>query len=104
MGASPQPVRFVDTPKTIDAMVARVAAVREAVGDEVDIAVDLHRRLSPTMAVILVKELEPLRLLFAEEPCHPENSESLLVLSQSTTVPIATGEVHFDEMGFQRAN
>ena len=34
MGASPQPVRFVDTPKAIDTMVARVAAVREAVGDE----------------------------------------------------------------------
>ena len=63
MGASPQPVRFVDTPKAIDTMVARVAAVRTAVGDEVDIAVDLHRRLSPTMGMILVKELEPFRLV-----------------------------------------
>ena len=75
MGGSQGPVRFVDTPKAIDTMVARVAAVREAVGDEVDIAVDLHRRFSPTMATIFVKELEPLRPLFAEEPCHPENNE-----------------------------
>ena len=101
MGASPRPVRFVDTPKAIDTMVSRVAAVREAVGDEVDIAVDLHRRLSPTMAAIVVKELEPLRPLFAEEPCHPENNEPLLMLSRSTTVPIATGERHLTRWGFR---
>ena len=101
MGASPRPVRFVDTPKTIDFMVSRVAAVREAVGDAVDIAVDLHRRLSPTMAAILVKELEPLRPLFAEEPCHPENNEALLALSRGTTVPIATGERHLTRWGFR---
>src|SRR5262245_53293790 len=57
MVVPPQPVRFVDTPQTIEAMVAGVAAVREAVGNEVDIAVDLHRRLSPAMAAIIVKEL-----------------------------------------------
>ena len=101
MLASPGPVRFVDTPKTIDMMVARVAAVREAVGDEVDIAIDLHRRLSPTMGAILVKELEPLRPLFAEEPCHPENNEPLLMLSRGTTVPIATGERHLTRWGFR---
>ncbi len=101
MGASSKPVRFVDTPKTINDMVARVAAVREAVGDEVDIAIDLHRRLSPVMAAILVKELEPLRPLFAEEPCHPENNEALLTLSRSTTVPIATGERHLTRWGFR---
>lgn len=101
MVITPQPVRFVDTPKAIDAMLARVVAVRQAVGDEVDIAVDLHRRLSPSMAAIVVKELEPLRPLFAEEPCHPENNESLLALSQSTTVPIATGERHLTRWGFR---
>ena len=101
MGASPGPVRFVDTPKTIDFMVSRVAAVRDAVGDGIDIAVDLHRRLSPAMAAILVKELEPLRPLFAEEPCHPENNEALLALARSTTVPIATGERHLTRWGFR---
>ena len=101
MGASPGPVRFVDTPKTIDFMVSRVAAVRDAVGDGIDIAVDLHRRLSPAMAAILVKELEPLRPLFAEEPCHPENNEALLTLARSTTVPIATGERHLTRWGFR---
>ena len=101
MVVTPHPVRAVDTPATIDAMVARVAAVREMVGDEVDVAVDLHRRLSPTMAAIVVKELEPLRPLFAEEPCHPENNEPLLALSQATRVPIATGERHLTRWGFR---
>ena len=75
MGGSPRPVRYVDNPKTIKEVVARVAAVREAVGDEVDIAVDLHRRFSPAMATIVVRELEPFHLMFAEEPCHPENDK-----------------------------
>jgi galactonate dehydratase len=101
MVATPHPIRFVDTPKAIDEMVERVAAVREAVGNDVDVAVDLHRRLSPIMAAILLKELEPLHLLFAEEPCHPENNEPLAMLARSTRVPIATGERHLTRWGFR---
>ncbi len=101
MVVTPTPIRFVDTPLAIDAMVARVAAVRDAVGNNVDLAVDLHRRLSPSMAAIVIKELEPLRPLFAEEPCHPENNEALLMLSRASTVPIATGERHLTRWGFR---
>ncbi len=101
MVASSKPVRYIDNPKAIDEMVARVAAVREAVGKEVDIAVDLHRRLSPAMAIVLIKELEPFKLLFAEEPCHPENNEALVNIARSTTVPIATGERHLTRWGFR---
>ena len=96
-----RPVRYVDTPKTVKEIVSRVAAVREAVGDEVDLAVDFHRRLSPAMSVVVLKELEPFRLLFAEEPCHPENNEVLLNISRSTAVPIATGERHLTRWGFR---
>ena len=97
----PKPVRYVDTPKTVKEIVMRVAAVREAVGDEVDVAVDFHRRLSPAMSIMLLKELEPLKLLFAEEPCHPENNEVLLNITRSTTVPVATGERHLTRWGFR---
>lgn len=100
MGGAVRPVRFVDTARAVDEMVARVAAVREAVGDDVDIAVDLHRRLSPQMAVITVKALEPYHLLFVEEPCHPENNDALLTLSRSTATPIATGERHLTRWSF----
>ena len=53
------------------------------------------------MAIVLIKELEPLGLLFAEEPCHPENNEALLNISHSTSVPIATGERHLTRWGFR---
>ncbi|MDA0746809.1 MAG: galactonate dehydratase [bacterium] len=101
MGIATKPVRFVDTPQTVEDMVSRVAAVREAVGKNVDIAVDLHRRFSPTMAILAIKELEPYNLLFAEEPCHPENTEALIKIAQSTHTPIATGERHLTRWGFR---
>ena len=101
MGASPRPVRYMDSPKAVGEMVARVAAVRAAVGDGVDIAVDFHRRLSPAMSIVLLKELEPFKLLFAEEPCHPENNEALIQIARSTTTPIATGERHLTRWGFR---
>ncbi len=102
MGGSPHPVRYVENPATVKRLVSRVQAVREAVGDEVDIAVDLHRRFSPTMAIVMVKELEQFGLLFAEEPCHPENDEAVLTIARSTSVPIATGERHMTRWGFRQ--
>jgi len=93
--------RFVETPGTIDAIVERVAAVREAVGDGVDVAVDLHRRVSPTTAILLLGELEALKPVFVEEPCHSETTESLLRVSRSTRIPIATGERHLTRWGFR---
>ena len=101
MGGSPQPVRYVESPATVKMLVKRVAAVREAIGDQIDLAVDLHRRFSPTMAIIMVKELEQFGLLFAEEPCHPENDEAVLTIARSTSVPIATGERHLTRWGFR---
>jgi len=67
----------------------------------VDVAVDFHRRLSPAMSMIMLKELEPFKLLFAEEPCHPENTDVLVRIARSTTVPIATGERHLTRWGFR---
>lgn len=54
------------------------------------------------MAVVMVKELESFGLLFAEEPCHPENDEPVQMIARSTTVPIATGERHMTRWGFRR--
>lgn len=97
----PDPVRYVDTPAVVDDVVARVAAVREAVGAGVDVAIDFHRAVSPAMARILVKELEPLRPMFVEEPTHPENVDALLEIARSTSIPIATGERNTTRWGFR---
>ena len=97
----PEPVRYIDTPGVVDDVVSRVAAVREAVGARVDVAIDFHRAVSPAMARILVKELEPLRPMFVEEPTHPENVDALLEIARSTSIPIATGERNTTRWGFR---
>jgi galactonate dehydratase len=74
------------------AAVAKVRAVREAVGDEIDIAVDFHGRLIPHEAIQLIKMLEEYRPWFIEEPVLPDDVEALAQIQASTWIPIATGE------------
>ena len=94
-------VRYIDTPEVVDEIVSKIGAMRDAVGKEVDIAVDFHRVLSPAMSIVVLKELEPLRLLFVEEPCHPENVDALVTIARSTSTPIATGERNTTRWGFR---
>lgn len=93
--------RPIESPKYLEDAAAKIAAMREAVGPEVDIAVDFHRRLTPAMAIRMLKELEPYKIMFAEEPCHPENDDALLMIARSTATPIATGERHTTRWGFR---
>jgi galactonate dehydratase len=79
-------------PSHTDLILARFAAVREAVGDTCDVAIDLHGRATVPLARILVKELEPLRPLFVEEPLRPELSDQIGRIVEASTVPVATGE------------
>jgi galactonate dehydratase len=76
----------------IRAAEACVAAMREAVGDFVDIMVDCHARPSPAMGLKFAKALEPYGLYFLEEPCWPEQPEALAHIAASVSTPIATGE------------
>ena len=69
-----------------------VAAMREAVGDRVDIMVDCHARPSPAMGLQFAKALEPFGLYFLEEPCWPENVSDLAAINAAVSTPIATGE------------
>jgi galactonate dehydratase len=68
------------------------AAVREAVGDDVEIIIDVHTRLSPPRAIELCNALAEYRPFFVEDPIRPENSGSYATLRAHTSVPIATGE------------
>lgn len=71
---------------------ACVQAMREAVGDEIDIMVDCHARPTPRMGLMFAKALEPYGLYFFEEPCWPECMEDIALIQRSVTTPIATGE------------
>ncbi len=78
-----QPIRYAE---------ACVAAMREAVGDSIDIMVDCHARPSPRMGVLFAKALEPYGLYFFEEPCWPENIDGIAEVQRAVVTPIATGE------------
>ena len=70
----------------------RMRALREALGDEVDIAVDVHGRLSTAASLAMLPLLEPMRPLFVEEPVLPQHTANLKRVVASSPVPIATGE------------
>lgn len=83
----------LDTSRAIDRMVATAAAVREAMGPDGDFALDFHGRLSVPMARRVLRELEPLRPMFVEEPTLPEFSgHRLRDIVELTSIPIACGE------------
>ncbi len=71
---------------------ACVAAMREAVGDDIDLMVDCHARPSPAMGLRFAAALDDYGLLFLEEPCWPESVDGLARINAATTTPIATGE------------
>lgn len=94
-------LHYMDTFQHIDDTVARVAAVREQVGNDFSIAVDFHGKLHKPMAKMLIRELEPFHLMFVEEPILPMHNESLLDLKRSTSIPIATGERMYSRWDFK---
>lgn len=94
-------LRWIDTYDKLDATVERVAAIRDAVGDQLRIAVDFHGRVHKTMAKVLMHKLEPYNLMFVEEPVLCENEQEFLEFSRSCHIPIATGERNFTRWGFK---
>jgi galactonate dehydratase len=83
---------WIDTHAKIDRAIKQLQMIREALGPDIDIACDFHAKTSPSVASIIVKEIEPLNLLFVEELCPPENVKALARISKRSTTPIATGE------------
>ena len=69
-----------------------VAAMREAVGESIDIMVDCHARPSPRMGQLFAQALEPYGLYWFEEPCWPETIEDIALIQRAVRTPIATGE------------
>ena len=84
----------------------RIAKIREAVGEEVDLCLELHRRLEPGLAVQLSARLEPYNPMFLEDPIRPDNFDAMGLVAQRSRIPIATGErintVHEFEMLLER--
>ncbi|MFN2518150.1 MAG: galactonate dehydratase [Jatrophihabitantaceae bacterium] len=100
MNASAQ-MSPIETPHAVDQVVQRVAAVREVLGPERDIAIDFHGRVSTAMARRLLPLLEPFQPMFVEEPILPEHSANLPAVVACTSIPIATGERLYSRWDFQ---
>ncbi len=94
-------MRPLATKAEIDGAVGRVAAAREALGDDRDVAIDFHGRVSVPSAKRLAAALEPLVPMFVEEPTAPEDQHMLGEIVAATTVPIATGERLYSRQQFK---
>jgi galactonate dehydratase len=69
-----------------------VQAVRDAVGPDVEILVEMHGRFSPATAIDLARQLEPYEPSWVEEPVPPDNAEMLAKAAEKISLPVATGE------------
>jgi galactonate dehydratase len=95
-------LHYIDSYKKIDAVCERLAAMRDAFGYELDIAIDFHGRVHKPMAKVLAKALSPFKLMFIEEPVLPENNEALREIARHTDTPIAVGERMFSRWDFKK--
>ncbi len=80
-----------------------VAAVRDAVGPEVDLMLDVHGRLNVPTAIAMCRELAPYDLRWIEEPTPPESIDALVDVRAHSPVPIAAGERWFEPGKFLEA-
>ncbi len=89
----PRDVPYFEThAQKIGRAIDRVAAYRHAVGDEVDLCIEIHRRLTPAEAVQLGRGIEPYLPYFYEDPVLPDNVDEMAYVADKVSVPIATGE------------
>lgn len=91
-GGLPGYYEWIETSEKIREAIQHVEMLREGLGPDIDIAVDFHAKTSPTVASVIIKELDPLNLLWVEEPCPPENVWAMAKIAKRVSTPIATGE------------
>ncbi len=100
-GGTPYALRIVDTPAVVMELADNIGALREAVGNDMDIGIDLHGRFTPAMAKKFIKETEQYRPMFYEEPVLPGNDDEMADIAHMTHIPIATGERLYTRWGFK---
>ena len=87
--------------KERDRAIDLVAAIREAVGPEIDIFIEMHGRFSAATAIEIARLLEPYHPGWIEEPCPPEDIPSLRKVAARVNIPVATGERYSTRYGFR---
>ena len=87
--------------RDVGQIVSRIGQIRDTFGDSIDFALDFHGRVSAPMAKVLLKELEPFRPFFVEEPVLPEQAEHYAQLSAGTSIVLAAGERMYTRFDFK---
>ncbi len=80
--------------------IQKLAAVREAVGDDVELLVEVHGRLAPADAIRIGNAMEPYRPFVYEEPVPPQNLDALARVAEAVNIPLATGERHLTKWDY----
>lgn len=94
-------IGWITDSRTVTDLLEKVQAVRDAVGPDFGIAIDFHGRTHQSTARTLLKELEPMKPLFVEEPVLVENIDVFEQLHRFTSIPLATGERSYTRWGFK---
>jgi len=93
---------YTASPKQLDHVSNMMGALREAVGDDVEIMIDFHGRCASTsVALQYIAALAPHRPLFVEEPIQPGDALGMKLIQDKSSVPIATGERLVDRREFE---
>ena len=95
-------MQYVDSFDKVERVIANVQAVRDAVGPNVGLGLDFHGRVHKPMAKVLMRELEPYKLMFIEEPVLSEYLECIPELAAVSPAPIALGERLYSRYDFKR--
>ncbi|MEY8097257.1 galactonate dehydratase [Falsihalocynthiibacter sp. S25ZX9] len=95
-------LRMIDCYREVDRIVAQMGALRDFVGDRMDIALDFHGRVHVPMAKVLLKELEPLRPIFVEDVVASSQIDAMADLAKFTSIPLAVGERLHSRYDFKR--
>jgi galactonate dehydratase len=81
--------------------VERIAAMREAVGPDVDIICEIHSALGTNSAIQFGRAIEQYNIFYYEEPVHPMNANAFARIAEKTTLPLATGERSYTRWGYR---
>jgi len=89
------------TPDELKTIVDQGFEIREAIGPSLDLAIDLHGKYDATAGMKIAHELEPLNLMWLEEPVPPENIDAMAKITGATRTPICAGENLYMRHGFR---
>ncbi len=95
-------LQIVDSLAKVDQIVAQLTELRDAVGREMDLALDFHGRVHAPMAKILLQELEPIRPYFVEDAVVSTQVDMMSELARSTSIPLVIGERLYSRYDFKQ--